>query len=158
MCSRFTVRHPCRSVISTEPLCSFINMTLRHGCSAINLLHIFRAPFPKNTSGGMLLNSVIYDGIFYRDMWKATPKTWGYIWYEKYCWKVCILRNILGVNIWETERQREKERETERQRETERDRERKREREGEREKRKSSYQIWKCFNMNPTRRNCSHHL
>ena len=28
----------------------FIEMTLRHGCSPVNLLHIFRTPFPKNTS------------------------------------------------------------------------------------------------------------
>ena len=28
---------------------------LRHGCSPVNLLHIFRTPFPKNTSGWLLL-------------------------------------------------------------------------------------------------------
>ena len=26
-------------------------ITLRHGCSPVNLLHIFRPPFLKNTSG-----------------------------------------------------------------------------------------------------------
>ena len=26
-----------------------------HGCSPVNLLHIFRTPFYKNTSGGLLL-------------------------------------------------------------------------------------------------------
>ena len=35
--------------------CNFIEITLRHGCSPVNLLHIFRAPFPKNTSGWLLL-------------------------------------------------------------------------------------------------------
>ena len=34
---------------------NFIEITLRHGCSPVNLLHIFRTPFPKNTSGGLLL-------------------------------------------------------------------------------------------------------
>ena len=29
--------------------------TLRHGCSPASLLHIFRTPFLKNTSGRMLL-------------------------------------------------------------------------------------------------------
>ena len=29
-----------------------IEITLRYGCSLVNLLHIFRTPFPKNTSGG----------------------------------------------------------------------------------------------------------
>ena len=35
---------------------NFIEITLRHGWSPVNLLHIFKAPFSKNTSGGMLLN------------------------------------------------------------------------------------------------------
>ena len=39
--------------------CNFIEITLRHGCSPVNLLHIFRTPFPKNTSGGLLLYVVI---------------------------------------------------------------------------------------------------
>ena len=32
-----------------------INFTLRHGCSPVNLLHIFRTLFSKNTSGGLHL-------------------------------------------------------------------------------------------------------
>ena len=40
--SKFTVEHPCRSVISIKLLCNFIEITLRHGCSPVNLLHIFR--------------------------------------------------------------------------------------------------------------------
>ena len=32
-------------------LCNFIEITLWHGCSPVNLLHIFRTPFLKNTSG-----------------------------------------------------------------------------------------------------------
>ena len=36
-------------------LCNFIEIALRHGCSPVNLLHIFRTPFPSNTSGWMLL-------------------------------------------------------------------------------------------------------
>ena len=34
---------------------NFIETTLRHGCSPVNLLNIFRKPFYKNTSGGLLL-------------------------------------------------------------------------------------------------------
>ena len=31
-------------------------ITLRDGCSPVNLLHIFRTPFLKNTSGWLFLN------------------------------------------------------------------------------------------------------
>ena len=34
---------------------NFIEIPLRHGCSSVNLLNIFRTPFPKNTPGGLLL-------------------------------------------------------------------------------------------------------
>ena len=29
-----------------------------HGCSPVNLLQIFRTPFPKNTSGSLLLRFI----------------------------------------------------------------------------------------------------
>ena len=34
---------------------NFIEITLQHGCSPVNLLYIFRTPFSKNTSGWLLL-------------------------------------------------------------------------------------------------------
>ena len=34
---------------------NFIEITLRDGCSLINLLHMSRTPFPKNNSGRLLL-------------------------------------------------------------------------------------------------------
>ena len=37
------------------PKCDFIEMTLLHGCSPVNLLHIFRTPFTTNTAGWLLL-------------------------------------------------------------------------------------------------------
>ena len=57
-CSKFTGEHPCRSVISIKLLCNFIEIALQHGCSPVNLLHICRTPFPKNTSGWLLLKTV----------------------------------------------------------------------------------------------------
>ena len=36
--------------------CNFIEITLRRGCSPVNVLHMFRIPFLKNTSGRLLLN------------------------------------------------------------------------------------------------------
>ena len=40
--SKFTREHPCQSLISMTLL------TLSNGCSSVNLVHIFRTPFPKN--------------------------------------------------------------------------------------------------------------
>ena len=54
--SKFTGEHPYRSMTSIKIQSNFIEITLQHGCSPVNSLHIFRAPFPKNTSGGLLLN------------------------------------------------------------------------------------------------------
>ena len=46
-CSKFTGEHPSQSVISIKLQSHFIEITLRHGCSLVNLLHIFRTPFFK---------------------------------------------------------------------------------------------------------------
>ena len=53
--SKFKWEHPYRSVISIKLPCNFIEIALRHGCSPVNLLHIFRAPFPRNTAKRLLL-------------------------------------------------------------------------------------------------------
>ena len=59
ICSRFTGEHRCRSVISRKMVCNFTEITPRHGCSPVNLLHIFRTPFIKNTSGWLLPHLII---------------------------------------------------------------------------------------------------
>ena len=50
------LQHSRRSVISLKLQSNFIEITLRHGCSPVNLLHIFRTSFPKNSSGGLLMH------------------------------------------------------------------------------------------------------
>ena len=55
LCSKFTGEYPCWSAISLNLLCNFIEIVLRYGCSPVNLLHIFRIPFLKNTSERLLL-------------------------------------------------------------------------------------------------------
>ena len=66
ICSKFTEEHPCRSVTSIKLQSNFIEIALRHGCSPVNLLHIFRTPFSRNTSGWLLLKSIVllYYSIF----------------------------------------------------------------------------------------------
>ena len=53
--SKFIGEHSCRSAVSIKLLCNFTEITLWHGCYPVNLLHIFRTPFLKNTFGRMLL-------------------------------------------------------------------------------------------------------
>ena len=55
ICNKFTGEHPCRSAILIKLQSNFIEIALRYGCSPVNLLHIFRTPFPKNTSEWLLL-------------------------------------------------------------------------------------------------------
>ena len=54
--SKFTGEHPCRSVISIKLQNNFVEITLRHGYSPVNSLHIFTTTFPKNNSRGLLPN------------------------------------------------------------------------------------------------------
>ena len=59
ICSKFTEEDPWRSVISIKLQSNFIEIALRHGCFPVNLLHIFRTTFLKNTSGGLPLNVLV---------------------------------------------------------------------------------------------------
>ena len=47
-------------------LCNFIEITLRHACSPVDLLHIFRTPFLMNTCGWLLL----YNTIMLYERWR----------------------------------------------------------------------------------------
>ena len=55
ICSKFTGEHSCRNAISIKLESNFIDIALRHGCSPVNLLLVFRTPFPRNTPGWLLL-------------------------------------------------------------------------------------------------------
>ena len=55
ICSTIIGERTCLSAISIKLLCNFIEIALRHGRSLVNVLHIFRTHFPKNTSGRLLL-------------------------------------------------------------------------------------------------------
>ena len=60
ICTIFTGEHPYRSVILINLQSSFIEITLRHVCSPVNLLNFSRTSFPKNTSGRLLLTMHLY--------------------------------------------------------------------------------------------------
>ena len=65
ICSKFTGENPCRIVISINLQSNFIEITLRHECSPVNLLHIFTTPFPGSTTVWLLLkfNKNVYSKI-----------------------------------------------------------------------------------------------
>ena len=63
--SKLTKEHPCRSAMLINLQCNFIEITLWHGCSPVNLLRIFRIPFLKNTSGRLLLK--IHEFLYLKD-------------------------------------------------------------------------------------------
>ena len=51
----YSREHSCRSAILIKLQSHFIKIILRHGCSPVNLLHIFGTTFSKNTSAQLLL-------------------------------------------------------------------------------------------------------
>ena len=55
ICSKLTGEHQSQNVISIKLLCNVIEIRLWNGCSPVNLLHIFRTHFLKNTYGRLLL-------------------------------------------------------------------------------------------------------
>ena len=59
-CSKYAGEHPCQSVISIKLQSDFIEIAPRHRCSPVNLLHIFRTPFLKNTSVAAYSNADVY--------------------------------------------------------------------------------------------------
>ena len=66
ICSKFTEEHQCRSAISIKLQSNFTEIAHWHGYSPLNLLHIFRTPFLKNTSGRLLLFIHTADGFISR--------------------------------------------------------------------------------------------
>ena len=53
-------RTPMPKCVSTKLQSNFIEIILRHGCSPVNLQHVFRTTFPKNTSEGLLLKFQVF--------------------------------------------------------------------------------------------------
>ena len=69
---------------------NFIEITLWHGCSPVNLLYIFRKHFNKNASGGLLLwrdfrhKEILYDIYIYMKQshrWRELNEfPWARVW------------------------------------------------------------------------------
>ena len=78
---RITGEHLCQSIILIKLQSNFIiEITLQHGCSPVNLLHIFRTPFPK----GLVTHSDIL-------------KIYRIIQYSKNIFKCNMVKNIFKI-------------------------------------------------------------
>ena len=76
-------RTPMPKCVSTKLQSNFIEIILRHGCSPVNLLHVFRTTFPKNTSEGLLLKFQVF-----RRFWIISV---DHGWTKFFLW---VLRNV----------------------------------------------------------------
>ena len=80
ICCKFTGEHPCRSALSINLQSNFIEIVLRHECSPVNLLHIFRTPFSKNTSGRLFLKLFFLKfGKFFRGSYSQNTCEWLFL-------------------------------------------------------------------------------
>ena len=93
-CRKYTGENLCRNVISIMLLCNFIKITLRYACSLVNLLYIFRTPFYKNTSGGLLLNIFLNAYICQ----KLSKKTCQSMKYTLFFHKQPVCKQLSGLN------------------------------------------------------------
>ena len=80
---KFSGEKPRQSVISIKLPCNFIEIALRHECSSVNLLHIFRTFFLKNPSGWrLLMNQKCYKAMY---LWCTFIECWSqlltFIWW-----------------------------------------------------------------------------
>ena len=75
---------------------NFVEIALRRGCSPANLLHIFRTPFYKNISGGLLLQIFVFK---LRNS-KGTNTFKGYLRYKTIlCYKVALDVQLMNFFI-----------------------------------------------------------
>ena len=97
--SKFTRKHLWRRAISVK---FQIEITFRHECSPVNLLHISRTPFPKNTPEWLLLafdSAVLHENnaLSYRVL---RTKKWytsflrKVLVFQKTCFKVKVLKTF----------------------------------------------------------------
>ena len=75
---------------------NFIDITLRHGYSGVDLLHILRTPFPKNLS----LESSFYPQFLHADWSHSTFILCFYILYIKWQPSQHLLHGVLYPKFW----------------------------------------------------------
>ena len=86
ICSKFILLRNCDFNLQSN----FIEITLRHGRSPVNLLHIFKTPFSKSTSGWLLLYFIPLSpsvaliwkkGNWFTEQINWLVSIWGQLWH-----------------------------------------------------------------------------
>ena len=77
----------CSKFIGGQPF-NFIEIILWYGCSTVNLLHIFRTPFPDNTYEGLVLVSLKFQFCLINLFWNLHLKI------PSYAYLFCISINM----------------------------------------------------------------
>ena len=100
ICNKFTGEHSCQSLISIKLQNNFIEITLWHRCSPVNLLHVFRTSFLKDTSGRLLLvihQKLCRNVVFPQNLYKIFtrfPQNFRKNLHEKVTCNYCILCSV----------------------------------------------------------------
>ena len=85
------------------PKCNFfIEIAFWHSCSRVNLLHIFRAPFPRNTSGWLLLNwcfFVLLLSILKRNQILNSQRVWVWNQFRKHLFTPLTTWHHMNVQL-----------------------------------------------------------
>ena len=103
-------KHPYRSVTSIKLLCNFIKITLRHGCSPLNLLHILRTQFFRAPLVGCFCTFMYWIKLKLQSRFCST-QCWTLWWFMlfyntfsfsigKHCHKRFLLENLQLTNTF----------------------------------------------------------
>ena len=94
ICSKFTGEHQLQSVISIKLQSNFIKITLRHGCSPVNLLCILEYLFLRKPLDGcacwLVITKTVSDYCFY----------WFFYFSVAFFYWLMLLRIPLHVSLW----------------------------------------------------------
>ena len=77
---------------------SFTEIQLRHGCFPVNLLHIFRTPFLKNTSERLFLNKIKAPNVSRKKQCIAVFTLYKSKWVIKVVTEILLLKAMLSFN------------------------------------------------------------
>ena len=99
ICDKFTGEIPMPKCDFNKVASNFIEILVRHGCSAVSLLHIFRTLFPKNTSGRLLLKLFycIFTDLSFRSNFSKLDLLFAYMILSH---RLCTLLILLRPRSW----------------------------------------------------------